>query len=330
MALRSLVCACVLVFELFLVGGAAAQTDTVTYVHSDGIGSVRMVTSETGQIVARYDYFPFGEVCSQSACGNTPSTVTTRQFAGKERDSETGLDYFGGRYLTSGSGRFTTIDPVLDVERALMNPQRWNRYSYALNSPFAYVDPDGRELYSVVNGRVVAGPGNMQADFRQFAVGAGLLVGTVGVAIGGPIAWRAAMACLYSAICQSTVIGALQDAAGGPPSIGGNVGRLSEAEFATGQRLAQKLGQAVRVSEHEGAEFISVAGKTYDAMGAPAAYKFWNEKAFLTSIDKHLRKSNNYTVIDLTGANRAQIDAIRQHVGSLASELQERIIYVGQ
>ena len=51
--------------------------------------------------VARYDYLPFGELCSQSLCGNPPSTAITRQFAGKERDADTGLDYFGARYYAS-------------------------------------------------------------------------------------------------------------------------------------------------------------------------------------------------------------------------------------
>jgi hypothetical protein len=84
------------------------------------------------------------------------------------------------------------------------------------------------------------------------------------------------------------------------------------------------------VSDHEGAEFVSAAGKTYDALGTPAAYKFWNEKAFLTSIDRHLRKSNDFTVVDLAGASRAQISAIRRYVGSLESELQDKILLLGQ
>jgi len=79
----------------------------------------------------------------------------------------------------------------------------------------------------------------------------------------------------------------------------------------------RRLGQAIRVSDHEGAEFVSAAGKTFDALGTPAAYKFWNEKALLSSIDRHLRKSNHFIVIDLTGASSGQIDAIRRHVSSL-------------
>ena len=61
---------------------------------------------------------------------------------GKERDPETGLDYFGARYMSAAQGRFTTPDPLMASAKA-SNPQTWNRYAYALNKPLRYVDPDG-------------------------------------------------------------------------------------------------------------------------------------------------------------------------------------------
>jgi RHS repeat-associated protein len=64
---------------------------------------------------------------------------------GKERDSETGLDYFGARYMSSAQGRFTTPDPLMASARA-SNPQTWNRYAYTLNNPLRYVDPDGMDV----------------------------------------------------------------------------------------------------------------------------------------------------------------------------------------
>jgi RHS repeat-associated protein len=66
-------------------------------------------------------------------------------FAGKEKDTETGLSYFGARYFGSSLGRFSTVDRILNVEASLAEPQRWNRYSYALNNPFRYVDTDGND-----------------------------------------------------------------------------------------------------------------------------------------------------------------------------------------
>jgi RHS repeat-associated protein len=60
----------------------------------------------------------------------------------KERDIESGLDYFLARYYSSAQGRFTSIDPLLNSGRP-WDPQTWNRYSYAHDNPLRYVDPSG-------------------------------------------------------------------------------------------------------------------------------------------------------------------------------------------
>jgi RHS repeat-associated protein len=125
---------------------AYAQTETVTYYHTDAIGSVRMITDASGAVLARYDYQPFGLPLDQ----NPPPPPERRQFAGKERDTETGYDYFGARYYASGNGRFTTVDPLLDVEQALVDPQMWNRYTYVANRPLKFVDPDGRNPLLII------------------------------------------------------------------------------------------------------------------------------------------------------------------------------------
>jgi RHS repeat-associated protein len=126
---------------LLSAGSAAAQSaPTVEYYHTDAVGSVRAVTDQSGAVVRRHDYFPFGEEFAA-----TPG-ADARRFTGKERDAETGLDYFGARYYAQRAGRFTTVDPAMDIDAALTDPQRWNRYSYAKNSPLIFVDPDGREL----------------------------------------------------------------------------------------------------------------------------------------------------------------------------------------
>jgi RHS repeat-associated protein len=63
-------------------------------------------------------------------------------FTGKERDSETGLDFFAARYMSSAQGRFTSPDPSnLSVD--WMNPQSWNRYAYVGNNPPRFVDNNG-------------------------------------------------------------------------------------------------------------------------------------------------------------------------------------------
>lgn len=65
----------------------------------------------------------------------------------KERDVETGLDYFGARYYASTQGRFTTTDPAYFQFMMVIDPQRFNLYGYARNNPLKWIDPNGEKLY---------------------------------------------------------------------------------------------------------------------------------------------------------------------------------------
>ena len=62
---------------------------------------------------------------------------------GKERDSESGLDYFGARYFGSALGRFGSPDPE-QAGSDPTDPQSWNGYAYVTNNPLTNTDPDGR------------------------------------------------------------------------------------------------------------------------------------------------------------------------------------------
>ena len=65
------------------------------------------------------------------------------KFSGKERDSESNLDYFGARYYDHTLYRFLSVDPVIPAGRALYNPQRWNLYGYCGDNPINYIDLGG-------------------------------------------------------------------------------------------------------------------------------------------------------------------------------------------
>jgi RHS repeat-associated protein len=82
------------------------------------------------------------------------------QFTGKERDAETGLDYFGARYNSSSQGRFTSPDPADPTLLHVINPQRWNKYVYGVNNPLFYVDPNGRDAIAVNFSKMVGGAGH--------------------------------------------------------------------------------------------------------------------------------------------------------------------------
>ena len=67
--------------------------------------------------------------------------------SGKQRDAETGLDYFGARYFSGAQGRFITPDwsedPYALPYANLSNPQSLNLYAYAQNNPLSRRDEDG-------------------------------------------------------------------------------------------------------------------------------------------------------------------------------------------
>src|ERR1700758_1866007 len=64
-------------------------------------------------------------------------------FTGKERDAESGLDYFSARHYASTMGRFMSPDPSGQYFANPNNPQSLNLYSYAQNNPLINTDPTG-------------------------------------------------------------------------------------------------------------------------------------------------------------------------------------------
>jgi len=113
----------------------------VRWIVTDHLGTPRMIFDESGSLanVSRHDYLPFGEELTGQIGGRTTQQgytgdSTRQKFTQKERDIETGLDFFGARYYASPQGRFTSVDPSRESIQ-LTNPQSWNRYSHTYNNP---------------------------------------------------------------------------------------------------------------------------------------------------------------------------------------------------
>jgi RHS repeat-associated protein len=69
------------------------------------------------------------------------------KFTGKERDSESGNDYFGARYYASTMGRWMSPDPINLTSARLLNPANTlNKYVYGANNPLKYLDKDGEDI----------------------------------------------------------------------------------------------------------------------------------------------------------------------------------------
>lgn len=133
------------------VAGGAAK---VQWLVPDHLGTPRIILDQTGSFanVKRHDYLPFGEELLAGTGGRTLAMGyvggdnVRQQFTEKERDVETGLDYFLARYYSSIQGRFTSIDPLSaapHLSGAITKPQGWNGYSYSINNPLKYLDPNG-------------------------------------------------------------------------------------------------------------------------------------------------------------------------------------------
>ena len=104
-----------------------------------------------GQPETDFQSLPFGDNLTSNPdpyAASTANDSTPLHFTGKERDAESGNDYFGARYYASAMGRFLSPDPLLNSGRP-DDPQTWNRYTYALNNPLIVTDPTG--LYNLVN-----------------------------------------------------------------------------------------------------------------------------------------------------------------------------------
>ena len=96
---------------------------------------------------------------TRAACANEQLRRSTH-FTGKERDSESGNDYFGARYYASTIGRFMSRDPE-DGKRK--DPASFHKYLYANGDPVDAIDPTGRadlfETALIPGGSLPAYPG---------------------------------------------------------------------------------------------------------------------------------------------------------------------------
>ena len=136
--------------EKALNPSSAPQQNNNTYYIADHLGSARMLTANGGWPVSTDTFYPFGQETGSPAGDNT------FKFTGKERDSESGNDYFGARFYGSSMGRFMSPDPLPwihwqhgdeDDQKKfagfISNPQNFNMYTYVNNNPLNKTDPTG-------------------------------------------------------------------------------------------------------------------------------------------------------------------------------------------
>ncbi|MBA3470218.1 MAG: VCBS repeat-containing protein [Herpetosiphonaceae bacterium] len=112
-----------------------AADGSKTWFHHDQVGSVRLITGAVGAAVGGYDYAAFGATVASRGAATSPFNYGTHRL-----DAETGLIYMQARYYDPAIGRFISPDSLVPDAH---NPQALNRYTYAMNNPISYNDPDG-------------------------------------------------------------------------------------------------------------------------------------------------------------------------------------------
>jgi RHS repeat-associated protein len=168
----------------------------IHYICRDYLGSITHVTNSSGSYVQEMDYDAWGRMrvpYSQSlyAPGSEPALFLGRGYGGHEHLTKFGLINMNARLYDPAVGRFLAPDPYV---QAPAFSQSFNRYSYCLNNPLKYTDPDGEWVWIVV-GAVVGGvinwgmhgfQWNMDglAAFGTGAAGGALAATTGGAALG--------------------------------------------------------------------------------------------------------------------------------------------------
>jgi RHS repeat-associated protein len=128
------------VFHIDDIGYAQMQGSAWTraYYLKDHLGSVRMTVLDIGGIIGYDDYYPFGMIMPRRS-SNSGNAAGRYKFTGKERDVETGFDYFGARYYDSRIARWLSVDPLAG------GTPGWTPYRYCFNNPLIFLDLDGNE-----------------------------------------------------------------------------------------------------------------------------------------------------------------------------------------
>jgi RHS repeat-associated protein len=123
--------------------------ETITYFHNDLVGSPVAATNASRNIIWRESYRAYGDRLTNQLNNGTPSDRNSLHFSNKKTEALKGgatISYFQNRYYDPAIGRFLSVDPVHFKES---NIHSFNRYAYANNNPYRFIDPLGLESENI-------------------------------------------------------------------------------------------------------------------------------------------------------------------------------------
>lgn len=268
--------ACLLFVLLLATQPAAAGV--VEYLHTDLQGNVVAVTDQSGAVIERYDYEPYGLPTSTDKPDNEMG------YTGHVHDADSGLVYMQQRYYDPSIGQFLSVDPVLPNTTDGTN---FNRYWYANSNPYKYVDPDGR--YGVAGAfaggvldiavQSIAIAASDELTINDFSIGSVIVsagAGAIGVGVATKVAKLGAAAKASAGVASDAAISA------------GSTALKGEEVTLTGVAIDVAAGQTAG----------KLAGDAYaDVVTTSDAYKVAERQA-----DRLAR------IADKPGARQAQVD----------------------
>ncbi len=145
-------------------GYVAADTSDVEetfYYHSDHLGSTSYITDQKANVTQYDAYLPYGELLVDE---HSSSKEMPYKFNGKELDEETGLYYYGARYMNPITSMWYGVDPLTEQYVNI------GAYIYCHGNPIKLIDPDGQGDYYMKNGTYL-GTDNNTDDFVYLSTG---------------------------------------------------------------------------------------------------------------------------------------------------------------
>ena len=243
--------------------------DPVFY-HSDHLGSTTLITDNgypnEPEVVYDMGYKPYGQIAYSSGSIEEPKY----KYNDKEMDNSTGLYYYGARYYDPDLARFITADWV--TPGGGYDSQGLNRYTYCLNNPVKFIDPDGSTPVATglfcggvaaIANLVLSGMDNWVDSNKHWYNYSGKQMGTAALAFGGGFIAGATGAGLTKMIADysTAIVGAKLFV-----DTGLGAGAMYGAMVATRMGVELGMGLGVGFAVDAGKNIISnfAGNKTFD------------------------------------------------------------------
>lgn len=140
--LKLVFCRCTVVFFTAIISVGVNALETITFYHTDHLNSVVATSDIDGEILLGQHYRPYGERIKN----DDGDSANHQWYSGRYTDGDSGITYMHARHYDPQIGRFLSLD-ALDIRPG--DSGSFNRYSYARNNPYGYVDPNGEDAVSI-------------------------------------------------------------------------------------------------------------------------------------------------------------------------------------